>query len=70
MADVDAAFMEQIFDLPQRQWKADMHHDREADDLRRSLEIAEWISHPQTLRKPPHRLKPVFSDTESGWMTR
>jgi len=34
VADIDAALGQQIFDLPQRQWIADLHHHREADDLR------------------------------------
>ena len=40
-----------------------IHHDRQADDIGRSLEITEWISHPQALRNPPRRLKSVYSDT-------
>ena len=45
------------------QGDADIHHDRQADDLRRSFEISHWISHPQTLRNSPRRLKLVYSDT-------
>ena len=63
MADIDAAFVEQIFDLPQRERKPDIHHHSQADDLGRRLEISEGIAHPDTLRNPPHRLKLVSSDT-------
>jgi hypothetical protein len=34
MADVDAALSEQILHIPQRQWKLDVHHHDEADDLK------------------------------------
>jgi len=33
IADFDPPFMENIFDLPQRQWIADIHHQSQADDL-------------------------------------
>jgi hypothetical protein len=33
MADIDAALKQQIFDLPQRKWITDVHHDCEADHL-------------------------------------
>ena len=45
MADIDAAFVEQIFDLPQRKRIPDIHHHGQADDLGGRLEISEWISH-------------------------
>lgn len=32
VADGDATLERQILDLPQRQRKTDVHHDREADD--------------------------------------
>jgi hypothetical protein len=63
VADIDAAFVEQIFDLPQRKRIPDIHHHSQADDLGRHLEISEEIARPETLRNPPHRLKPVSSDT-------
>ena len=34
MADFDAALMQQIFHTPNRKREPDVHHDREADDLR------------------------------------
>ena len=53
MANVDAAFMKQIFNVAKRKWKSDVHHHGQADDLGRCLEIAEWIMilHPKTLCK-------------------
>ena len=45
MADVDAALEQQIFDLSYRQRVPSIHHQREADDLWRNVEIGEGISH-------------------------
>ncbi len=33
VTNVDAALEQQVFDLAQRQWIADVHHHGEADDL-------------------------------------
>jgi len=33
MADIDPSFMKQVFDLPQRQGKTDIHHHGKADNL-------------------------------------
>jgi len=63
VADIDPSFMKQILDLSQRQRKADIHHHSQSDDLRRSLEISERISHARRLRGAPHRLKLVSPDT-------
>ncbi|MGA9541441.1 MAG: hypothetical protein WBQ77_10390, partial [Methyloceanibacter sp.] len=41
---------------------ADVHHHREADHLRRAVEITEGIAHRRRLRMPPARLKPIYSD--------
>ena len=43
MADIDTALGQEIFDLSQRQRVTDIHHDREADDLGRTVEVAEGI---------------------------
>jgi hypothetical protein len=40
MADVDAAFVQQIFHISKRKWDPDIHHHRQADDLRARLEVA------------------------------
>jgi len=62
VADVDPAFVEQVFDVPEGQWKSDIHHHCKTDDLRRCFEIAEWVFHSQTLRNTPRWLKPFSSD--------
>ena len=62
VTDVEAPLEEQIFDLPQRQRIADIHHHREADDLGRTVEISEGIAHRRRLRMSPARLKPIYSD--------
>ena len=62
--NVNAAFEQDGFDLAQGQRKADVQHDREADDLGRTVEKAEGIViHGQRLREVALWLKPVFSDT-------
>lgn len=49
VSDVDAAFVKQVFNVPKRQRKADVHHHRMTNDLRRRFEIAEWVAHPSRL---------------------
>lgn len=44
--DIDPPLMEQVLDVPKRERKADVHHHGQADDLGRSLEIFERITHP------------------------
>jgi hypothetical protein len=63
VADVYAALVKQILDLAQRQWKADIHHHREADNFRRAIEIAKGIVHRRKLQNAPPRLKSICSDT-------
>jgi hypothetical protein len=41
VAHLDAALVEEILDMPQRQREADVEHDGEADDLGRGLEVPE-----------------------------
>ena len=43
MADVGAALVEQILDIPKRQREADIHHHRQADDLGTGFEALETI---------------------------
>ncbi len=50
MADIDAAFEQKVFDLTERQRIADLHYHSQADDLGRTVEILELISHPTKLR--------------------
>jgi hypothetical protein len=63
MADIDATLEQQIFDLPQRQRITDVHHHRDADHLRRAVEIAERIFHPQRLRIDLAPFKSSWSDS-------
>jgi glutathione synthase/RimK-type ligase-like ATP-grasp enzyme len=63
VADIDATLEQQVLDLAQRKRISDTHHHRQADDLGRTIEIAEWISRPTTLRTDPTPLKPICSDT-------
>jgi hypothetical protein len=62
MADVDAALMQKVFDLPQRQRIADIHHHRQANYLRRRVETAEGIWHRPKLRNGIAKLKRICSD--------
>jgi len=52
MADVDAPFVQQVFDLAQRQREPDVKQDRSADHRRRAIEITERILHPESLPRP------------------
>ena len=47
VADVDATFEQEVFDISQRQGKPHIHHHDQADDRGRRVEIAErtgWFS--------------------------
>ncbi len=48
-ADVDAPFVQQVFDLAQRQREPDVEQDRSADHRWRAVEITERITHPPSL---------------------
>lgn len=64
MAHIDPTLVEQIPDVSERKWEADVEHYRQADDLRARLKVAEWgaFGHPATLRDRPARLKQSSSD--------
>ena len=62
MADIDATLAKSSLDLAQRQRIPDVHHHREANNLRRRVEISEWISHPTRLKNGFVCLKPIWSD--------
>jgi hypothetical protein len=34
MADVDATFMQQVFDISKRKWKSNIHHHGQPNDFR------------------------------------
>ena len=65
MADVDAPFMQQILHIAERQWKTDVHHHRQPNDLGRGLEVAQRAAfyNALTLCGRPARLKPFRSDS-------
>jgi len=56
---ISMSFEQQIFHLAQRQGIAEIHHHREADHLRRVVEITEGIARCRRLRILARRLKPV-----------
>jgi hypothetical protein len=62
VADIDTALEQQIFYLSQGQRITDIHHHREADHLRRTVEITEGILHCRKLRNVIKTLKPICSD--------
>lgn len=61
MTDVDSTLMEEVFDIPKRERKTNVHHDRELDNLGRRFEVPEWIAgHLVKLAKTAERLnRPV-----------
>ncbi len=44
MADVDAALVQQVLDIPQRKGKANVHHDRQANDLGAAVKVLEGVA--------------------------
>lgn len=50
VADINAALVQQILDISEREWKPNVHHDRQTDDLGGCLEVAEGrFAHPKTM---------------------
>ena len=68
VAYIDAPFMKQILDVPQRQREPDAQHHRQTDDLGARFELLKRgaFCHPQTLVRALPRLKPSSSDRASG----
>ena len=64
MADFDAAFVQQIFHIAERQRETNVQHHCQADNLAARFEVAKWGSfrRPAKLRNRPARLKPNPSD--------
>lgn len=78
MTDIDAAFIQQIFDIANGQREANVRHHRQADDLAARFETAKWIKfgYLQKLQIRPAPLKLVSSDktsrsdaSASGWFS-
>lgn len=65
VAHINAALVQKVFHVPQRQREPHVQHDRQANDLWAGLEIAKWRSfgHGWTLQNRPARLKPVYFDS-------
>jgi hypothetical protein len=64
VANINATFMEQVFDLSQRKRIPNIHHHRQTDDRGRRLKISEWIFHQETFLNPRRRrLKPDSPNT-------
>ena len=61
MADIDAAFMEKIFQDSKKERKPNIQHHRQADDLRGRVEVAKrgFHKHISKLLPSPNRLKPI-----------
>ena len=64
MADIDATFVQKVFDVAKRKRILNIKHHRQTDDLGARLEVAKWraFCHPAKLSHRAARLKPVFSD--------
>ena len=43
VANVDAAFMEEVFNIPKRERKPDIHEDGKLNDLGRCFKVAEGV---------------------------
>jgi hypothetical protein len=69
MANLNAALVQQILDVSERKWKASIHHDGQADDLRAVVKVLERIAfaHAETLRNHPARLNRIPSD-KTRWL--
>src|SRR5665811_1942529 len=67
MADVNAALMEEVFDVSKRQREADIHHHGQSNDLGRRLEVPKWaMGHgAANLRLTGRSDKPRCLDTAS-----
>ncbi len=64
VADVDAALVQQVLDVPERKREANIHHHRQANYFWAAVKILERVAflHGQTLRNQPARLKAIPSD--------
>lgn len=62
MANVDAPFLQQIFDVSKRKRKPDVQYDGQTDDLGAGFEIPKWAAfcHLGKLCNRPARLKLVL----------
>jgi hypothetical protein len=65
MTNIDAALVQKIFHIAERQRATDIQHHSQADYLTARFEIAKWVrfAHIQKLRNHPARLKQICSDS-------
>jgi hypothetical protein len=65
MADVDAAFVLKILDIPERKRKPNIHHYGQTDDLGARLKVAKGAAfcHPTKLQNRPALLNQFSSDS-------
>ncbi len=68
VADINAAFVQKILNIPKRRRETDIELHRQPDDLGASFEVAKWrtFGHEQKLDRRPARLKPVSPDGTRG----
>ncbi len=64
VAHLNSPFVQQVFDIPKRQWEPNVQHDCQTNDLWTGLEVLEWrlFDHARRLREHPARLNPSSSD--------
>ena len=62
MTNINTAFVQQISHISKRKWITHIHHNRQADDFGRLLEVLEWVAfcHSVKLDHRPARLNKVF----------
>lgn len=71
MACVDAALVQKVFNVAQRQRKSDIHQHTKLDDLRRGFELAERVlGHFQRLRRWKCLLKTGYAVTANCRLPR
>ncbi len=65
MTGLDAALVQQVLDVAQREREAHIEHHRQTDDLRASPDVPQQaaLGHPVKLGRTPVRLKPSSSDS-------
>jgi len=72
VTDVDAALVQQILNIPQRERKPSIHHNRQANDLRAAVKILDGVAfcHVSRLRNCLACLKSNPSDKTLLWPKR
>jgi len=65
VANVNATFMQQVFDISKRKWIPNIHHHGQPNDLGASLKISKWrrFCHEEKLENLTKRLNLFSSDS-------